>query len=185
MTTRRHTRRPHRTGYTLFEILVVLALLLLLAIVILPSVVSFRGDTRQRAAADVIRGELAAARGRAMEEGRPYRVAINQAGTRIRRAPDGPDFATTPAFDHPDPFSTAVDCEFDHVTAEVIADEASPQSPDEWKTVATVQPDGTCREDSAVVVIKEPGNGELRLLVRGLTSSSRVVPKSAATGGAT
>ena len=166
-----------RRGFTLFDLMVVMTLLLLLAAVILPSISAFRGDTRQRAAADVLRGELAVARGRAMEEGRPYRVAVSRDGRRIRRAPDSPDFAQTGAADGASGSAAAVDYPFDHVTAEVVAEgDAEPEAVDGWVTVATVLPDGSCREDTALVIITEPDNGSLRVRVRGLTASSRVVP---------
>ena len=169
--------RPH-AGFTIFELIVVLTLLLLLAAVILPSVGAFRGDTRQRAGADSIRGELAVARARAMEEGRPYRVAIREDGKRIRRAPDTADFAQTGAFGHADSSAAVVDYEFEHVTAEVVAEQdmLQPSGADGWTTIAIVLPDGTCRDDTALVAIKEENNGELRVRVRGLTASSRVVP---------
>lgn len=174
-----------RRGYTLLELIVVMAILLLLAAVILPSVGAFRGDTRQRAAADAIRGELAVSRARAMEENKPYRVAISQDGKRIRRAPDGPDFSQTSANGQGASGSASVvEYEFDQVTAEVVAEQdmPPPEAVDGWVTVATVRPDGTCREDTALVVVTEPDNGSLRVRVRGLTASCRVV---ASTGGGT
>lgn len=172
-----------RRGFTLFELIVVMALLLLLAAIILPSVGAFRGDTRQRAAADSIRGELAVARARAMEEGRPYRVAISQDKARLRRAPDGADFAQVPGSDHFDASGAAVDYAFEHVTAEVVAEQdmPAPESVDGWMTIATVLPDGTCREDTALIVITEQNNGSLRVRVRGLTGSARVVPNTGGT----
>jgi prepilin-type N-terminal cleavage/methylation domain-containing protein len=176
------TTHPARRGFTLFELIVVMALLLLLAAVILPSVGAFRGDTRQRAGADVIRGELAIARSRAMEEGRPYRIAISQDGKRIRRAPDTLDFGEVAAFGHADGAAPAVDFEFEHVTAEVFSDQmdTSPPAVNGWVTIATVQPDGTCREDQVIVVVKEENNGQIRVRIRGLTGSSRVVPNGGA-----
>lgn len=178
------TTHHARRGFTMFELIVVMALLLLLAAVILPSVGAFRGDTRQRAGADSIRGELAVARSRAMEEGRPYRVAISQDGKRIRRGPDTQDFAEVSAFGHPDSSASIVDFAFEYVTAEVIAEQTdmAPESVGGWITIATLQPDGTCREDSVLVLIKEENNGQIRVRVRGLTGSSRVVPNT--TGGA-
>src|SRR5688572_26091868 len=107
------TARTARSGYTLFELIVVMAILLLLAAIILPSVGAFRG-------------ELAVARARAMEEGRPYRVAISQDGKRIRRAPDGADFAQVSGFSRADGSAAAVDYEFEHVTAEVRAEQDLP-----------------------------------------------------------
>lgn len=175
MTTR--TRR----AFTLFELVVVMAILLLLAAVILPSLGAFRGDTRHRAAADSLRGELAVARSRAMEENRPYRVAISDDGKRVRRAPDTAEFAQTPASPHADSTAAAVDFELEHVTAEVTSEsDLQPESVEGWVTVATLQPDGSCREDSALVLITEPNNGTVRVRVRGVTGSSRVVPNGGA-----
>lgn len=178
------TARPRRRGFTLFELIVVMALLVLLAAVVIPSLSAFRGDTRQRAAADVIRGELAVARARAMEEGKPYRVALSQDGTRIRRAPDGPDFDTVSAAGNASGSASAVDYPFDHVTAQVVAEQdgMAPATSGNWVTVATVQPDGSCREDTALIVISEEDRPGLHLRVRGLTGSSRVVSGAGANG---
>lgn len=172
-------RRP---AFTLVELIAVIAVLLLLAAVVLPSVTAFRGDTRHRAAADAIRGELAVARARAMEEGRPYRVAVSQDKKRLRRAPDSDAFAQAAGSDGPSGSAAVVDYELEHVTAEVASETDLPPEPiDGWVTLAVVLPDGTCRDDSVFVTVTEPGNGSLRLHVRGLTGTSRVVPK---TGGA-
>jgi prepilin-type N-terminal cleavage/methylation domain-containing protein len=180
----RSPAEPARCGFTLFELIVVMALLLLLAAVILPSVGAFRGDTRQRAAADTIRGELATARARAMEENKPYRVAVSQDRTRLRRAPDGPDFATTSASDGASGSATAVDYAFNSVTAEVVPEQdTTPQATDGWVTLATFRPDGTCCENSTLVAIKEDDRGGLYLRIRGITGSSRVVPNPASGNG--
>lgn len=175
------TTRTTRRGYTLLELVVVLAILLLLAAVVLPSIGAFRGDTRSRAAADVIRGELATARGRAMDERRPYRVAIDATGTRIRRAPDGPDFAQTAAFGHADPSAIVVEYAFDQVTAEIISGPETAVGDDGWRTIATLLHDGTGLEDNVVVGVREDGGAPLRIHVRGLTGTSRVLPNN---GGA-
>ncbi|MBY0457180.1 MAG: type II secretion system GspH family protein, partial [Gemmataceae bacterium] len=63
--------RPRR-AFTLVEVLAVLAVMILLAAVLLPGIGAFRGDNRQRAAADAVRSELAHARALAREEGRPH-----------------------------------------------------------------------------------------------------------------
>jgi prepilin-type N-terminal cleavage/methylation domain-containing protein len=171
---------PARRGFSLFELMIVMAIIVLLAAIVLPSVGAFRGDTRQRAAADLIRGELAAARARAKEEGRPYRVALNDSHTRIRRAPDDSNFETAAAAPSPGGSAVAVDYPFDHVTAEVASeqDAPAPAPVGGWVTLASVQPDGTCRENSALVAIKENDAG-VYLRLRGLTASLRVVPKPA------
>lgn len=169
--------RGERRAFTLIEVLLVITVLLIVAAVILPSIGAFRGDTRLRAAADSLRGELALARSRAMEEGRPYRVALSADKTRIRRAPDTAEFAQTGAADVPGASTVAVDYAFEYVTAEVVGEDGgAPEPLDGWVTVVTVLPDGSCQETTALVVITEPGNGSLWVRVRGLTASSRVVP---------
>ena len=172
------TTRTRRRGYTLFELIAVMAVLVILAVIILPSVSAFRGDTRQRAAADVIRTELKIARARAKEEGRPYRVAISQDGTRIRRAPEADDFASVSAFDHAAGSAAAVDYPFEYAKAQVVAeqDATPPTSGDGWVTIATALPDGTCREVSVLVSLTEDDRGPIYLRIRGLTGSSRIVP---------
>ena len=169
-----------RRGFTLFELIIVMALLLLLAALVLPSLGAFRGDTRQRAAADVIRGELAVARSRAMEEGRPYRVALSEDATRIRRAPDGTDFAQTSASDHASGSAAAVDYAFDFVTAHLVADGdvQPPVAENGWQTVVTALPNGTCREDTALIGLKEDGNQGMYIRVRGLTGGTRLLPNT-------
>ncbi len=169
--------RHHRRGFTVFELVVVIALLLLLAALLMPSLTAFRGDSRQRGAADSIRAELSVARSRAMEEGRPYRVAVSKDKLRIRRAPDTAEFATAGAFGQPDSAAQVVDYAFEGVTAEVIAEQAGTEVAESegWVTIAIVQPDGTCRDDYATVVISEEGNGAMYVRVRGVTGASRVV----------
>lgn len=172
------TARTARRGYTLFELIVVMTILVILAAVVLPSIGAFRGDSRQRAAADAIRGELAVARSRAMEEGRPYRIAVSQDGARLRRGPDGADFAQQTASDTAGGSSPAVDYPLDQVTASLIADgdAPAPEAADGWVTIATVQPDGTCREDTALIAVKDGDQTPLYVRVRGLTAASRLVP---------
>lgn len=184
MTTTNRPRRPRR-GFTLFELLAVMALLLLLAGVVLPSIGAFRGDSNQRAAADVIRGELAVARARAMEEGVPYRIALTEDGTRVRRAPDSLEFADAAAgSDRTDGSVAIIDYKFaNKVTVAVSA--AQPAADAGWVTVATVLPDGTCREDLTFLEIKEDNRASMHLRIRGVTASSKVVPASAAPNGGT
>jgi type II secretion system protein H len=169
----------HRRGFTLFELVVVLAIVALLAIIVIPSLGGFRGDTRLRAASDQIRGELATAVSRAKEEGRPYRVSLSDDYTRIRRAPDDLNFETVTAMNAPSGESPAVDYKFDYVTAQLVTDPTTnlplPNAYNGWFTVATVQPDGTCREFGALIAIKEKDQ-TLYLRMRGLTASMRVVP---------
>lgn len=177
-------RAPLAAGFTLVEVLLVLALLVMLAAVILPSIGTFRGDTYQRGAADVVRSELAAARGHAMETGVPYRLAVKVDGTRMRRAPDGPEFATVAASSEPSGAAKAVDYAFERVTVKRYSEQGSePEADGEWVTFAIVMPDGTCREDAVLLAIREGEGGTMYTRVRGVTGSSRVLPPGTGPNG--
>ncbi|TMQ33677.1 MAG: prepilin-type N-terminal cleavage/methylation domain-containing protein [Planctomycetota bacterium] len=84
--------RRSRQGYTLFEVVLVLALLVLLAAITYPSLDAMYGDSKVTAAGDMVRGAWAEAQARAMDEGRAYRFAVipNQGNYRV--APDSADF---------------------------------------------------------------------------------------------
>lgn len=168
-----------RTGFTLLELLVVLAMLLILAAVTLPSFTGLRGNADQKAAADQVRARIADARGLAMEKGIPYRLAVYSDGTKIRLAPDGIDFAELPASDQITGSSAAVEQTFQKVTVGLYADPESPQPHSDdsgWLTVATFLPDGTCKEDSATIEVREPGFPPMRLRIRGVTGTAKVMP---------
>ena len=53
-----------------------------------------------------------------------------------------------------------------------------PRTPDAggWITIATVGPEGTCREDRAVVAVKERDFSPILIRVRGVIGNARVVP---------
>jgi type II secretion system protein H len=182
------------TGFTLIELLVVLAILVLLAVMVAPSFRSLSGSTRQKAAADAIRGELAAARAWAMEDGEPYRVALSTDGTRMRRAPEG-TFAQAAVIQDGSVSARSVEYTFEHATAEIEvgADQQTPSSTDGWLTIAVILPDGTCRDDGSgatnlIVAVREifetgTKSAPLKLAIRGITGSSRVLPSSQQTGG--
>jgi Tfp pilus assembly protein FimT len=175
-----HSPRP---AYTIFELIVVLAVLLLLAGIVIPSTSALYGNTRPQAAADVIRGEIASARAWASDEGQPYRVALSKDGTKIRRGPDG-DFAASGAVKMPTPSARSVEYALEHATATVSS--SDPNSPPQtdannWVTVAVFMPDGPCRDDgppSTYVDITEKGYNVagMRIEVRTITGRVRMVP---------
>ncbi len=188
-----------RRGYTIFELIVVIAIILLLAVIVLPSIGAFQGDTRQRAGSDIIRAELANARSRAREDGKPYRIAISEDGKRIRREADGPEFGTNLASvivtggsaEYASGSALSVEYTFEHITVEVAATQTGAALAENgWVTLATVLPDGTCHEDIVLVLLKDEDKPPLYVQVRGLTGTSRVVqnpnlnPTSSPTGGA-
>jgi len=79
--------RKERQGYTLFEIIVVLAIIMVAGAVAVPTIRSMMADTPVKAAADQVKSRLAEARAKAMEEGKPYRFEVRGDNT-FRVGPD-------------------------------------------------------------------------------------------------
>jgi Tfp pilus assembly protein FimT len=182
--------RSRREGYTLFELLIVMALLIILGAVVIPNTTSLFGGNRPKAAADQIRGELAAARSWAMEEGVPYRVAVSGDGTKIRRGPDGEDFGQGAGADSASSTARIVEYAFEKVIATVTLgaeNERPGADAGGWVTIAVYLPDGTCRDEGeansfATVQLREDGLAEnsagLRVIVQKVTGQVRVTTGS-------
>jgi prepilin-type N-terminal cleavage/methylation domain-containing protein len=180
------TAARRRPGYTLLELLTVIGILVVIGGIAAPTITAIGGDTKVKAGADAVRARMAEARAAAIEEGRAYRVAVSQDGTHIRVAPDDQDFAnqaTTTDDDNKGPL-VAEDSLPQNVTAVPIPDEGAQPVVDQsgWVRVVTFLPDGTCREASAVLEVREPGSHSLVLRVRGLTGATSVT--TAQPGGA-
>jgi general secretion pathway protein H len=79
--------RNQRKGLSLFELVVVLAILVIAIAVAVPLMSGMFGDTPTRAAADMVKSRWAEARAKAMEEGKPYRFQVTD-NTHFRIAPD-------------------------------------------------------------------------------------------------
>ena len=171
---------PARRGYTILELLVLLALLVILGAAILPSISGIAGNVRQKAAADLVRARLADARAKAMENNQAHRVSLNDDGTRIRVAPDDPQYATTPA-DHPAGYQSKVTEDAITKASAHVVIEANDPVPERdgsgWTTVATFLPDGPCREASNVIVeVREKNYPPIRIRIRGVTGGTKLLP---------
>jgi hypothetical protein len=158
--------------------IVVLAVLIILGGAVVMTLEGYHSNTRQKAAADGIRARMADARALAMEEGAWFRLAISTDGRRIRLAPDGPDFATLPA-DHPPSInSRVVEDEFPEGVTALVKDIANDQAAldsNGWRTIATVGPEGICKEDGAVIEVSEKNFRPIEVRIRGVIGSARVV----------
>jgi hypothetical protein len=128
-----------------------------------------------------------------MQEGMPYRVALSSDGTKIRRAPesefDDPAMADGPAT------ARRAEQTFDKVVAEVLFHDTSNADmigDEQWITIATIKPDGTCRDDRLYsedngnqevwVAVrerldpsKEPSPAGIHVVIRGITGHVRIV----------
>lgn len=172
---RTSTRR--RRGYTILELLVVVATLLILGSVAVPSIFGLQGDTRSKAAADLIRSRMNDARAKAMEDGRPYRLALSSDFLHLRLAPDATGSAAAPQGNDDGTGDVVLEDNLpEGVTAQVLLsqDEQSTQDQAGWIRVATFLPDGTCKEDSIEVETVETGVTPFVIRLRGLTGAVSV-----------
>jgi prepilin-type N-terminal cleavage/methylation domain-containing protein len=192
-------RRP-RQAFTLFELLLVLALLTVLAAVAYPSLDAMYGNFRVTAAADMVRAAWAQARAHAMNDGYAYRFSVVPGRGNYRVAPDVADFwggngAPASALDPDNPpfvyedvlprsvrFRTAKGgVETDLAGGGDSSSPVGSVDPGSWTTIATFLPDGTARED-VELVFQARGARALALKLRGLTGVVTTRPLAAAGG---
>ncbi|OWK45665.1 pilus assembly FimT family protein [Fimbriiglobus ruber] len=170
-------RRPHqvRRGYTLVELLAVMAISIILGAVSLPTLRAYTRDSKVKAGADTFRARIADARSAAVGQGRAYRVALSPDGSQVKVEPDDLDTVGTTPVDTNDADTPVIIEEGmpEHVTVEPVVDDGTQQVTDQsgWVRVATFLPDGTCREDHAIVRIREPGQSPIAIRIRGLTGT--------------
>ncbi|MBI1917871.1 MAG: prepilin-type N-terminal cleavage/methylation domain-containing protein [Planctomycetes bacterium] len=147
----------NRRGFTLLELILVLALVVILASLVYPSFSAMQRAYRVEGAADGAKAGMLTARAQAIEEGRPYRFAVVPGKGNFRVAPDSPDFWGGGA-----PPTAA-----EGTAAPLILEDSLPQgtsfsdggptregetalepgavSPSMWKAVAIFLPDGSAR----------------------------------------
>jgi prepilin-type N-terminal cleavage/methylation domain-containing protein len=164
--------RQRRQAYTLFELVLVLAILTVVAALAFPSVQAMVGNYRQTAAIDKVRAAWAAARAHAMDEGRAYRFRLLPDQGRYRVAPDGIDAGGdgTPASAAAGPDLPFVLEEDLPKGVQVSPTGNTPLNGDAGDPAGEIVflPDGTTRED-AEVSFQAPGCRPAALRLRALT----------------
>jgi len=179
--------RRSRSAYTLFELLLVMAILVVLAAVSYPSLDSMFATHKAAAAADQVRAAWAEARSHAVDEGRAYRFAIVPNKGNFRVAPDGGDFWSgngPPVAD--DPTNAPFILEETLPKGVIFTSLESAQSgsgppsgdttalpsgsidPATWSSVATFLPDGSTL-DNVDIVFQTRGARPLGVSLRALT----------------
>ncbi len=177
---------PRRRGYTILELLVVMTAVVILGSVAVPTIFGMQGDTRSKAGADMVRAAMNEARAKAMEDGQAYRLAVSSDQQHIRIAPDDDQAVNNNSSSGHDegtggPFVREENLP-ENVTASVLLgqNEQSTQDQAGWVRVATFLPDGTCREDSIEVELREPGVAPYVVRLRGLTGAVSVTRANSA-----
>lgn len=182
--TTRHPRR--RAGYTLIEMVVVVAVLLIIGGVVLPTLSGLTGDTKVKGAADAVKARLLEARLNAMEQGRPYVFSISPDGLKMRVAPDdsiegevGADGQALPTL----VVNEALPSEITVKLATTNTGQTPGTTADGNTRVATFQPDGTCAEDLITLFVQEGGATGMVVTVRGVSGAVFLSKPTAAHGG--
>jgi Tfp pilus assembly protein FimT len=177
--------KHRRSGFTIFELVLVMVLIIIFAGLSYPTVSSMIGGFRAQAAVDQVRAVWAQARAKAMNDGLPYGFSVIGGSGNFRVAPDLTEFwsgtGNTEAAVEPGTkpllleqalakgviFSSAqagdrVDDTMDTSSTPGSAD------PSAWSVVAVFLPDGTARSD-AELVIRASGARAVLIRLRGLT----------------
>jgi prepilin-type N-terminal cleavage/methylation domain-containing protein len=180
--------RGKRAGYTLLEIMVVMALMVVLAAITIPSINSLMADARVDAAGDMIRGRMADARSMAMEEGKPYRFGFVPGTGKFQIAADDSDEW------HTVQDSAAIDGR-DHVRGSLPEDVVFGTDPGTLSESGTgswhvggvflptgeargeINPDGT-NQDDVTFYFGRPGTPPRGVRMHGLTGTVRVFDPS-------
>jgi prepilin-type N-terminal cleavage/methylation domain-containing protein len=172
-----------RKAFTLFEMILVLALIVLLGAAVYPSVEAMYGDSKVTASGDMVRAAWAEAQSRAIDEGRAYRFSIRANTGNWKLAPDEGDSRTPDdnsgpngtgkqsfegilekgvRFDAPESWGTRDTQPGESAVPQGATDSSS------WTTAVVFLPDGTAKENRTVR-LRARGIRPLELRVRGLT----------------
>ena len=160
-----------RSGFTLLELILVLALMAMLAAMLYPSFESMFIGVRVNAAADHLRSKFAEARAHAIDEVRPYRFAVKAGQSGYRLAPDTSDNwsdSTTPP-DSSNPGTVLEDQLPGGIQFNLGTGAGTPDS-NGWTTILTFQFDGSCDADKTIRLDLD-GARPVEISVRSMTGS--------------
>jgi prepilin-type N-terminal cleavage/methylation domain-containing protein len=168
-------RKSQRKALTLMELLIVLAILVIVAAIAIPVMSSMMTDTNTSVAGDQLRGLLAEARARAMEEGRPWRVGyLANTGT-VQIAPEESsewENAATGEIEKIDLIRQELPKDIIiALTQDDIASRQDAGAPGSgWETIAVFLPFGNARDDG-ITYFGQAGYMPMRIVLRGLTGN--------------
>lgn len=168
-----------RTGFTLLELVLVMLIILIASALAVPAIDALMADGRVKAARDMVRARWADIRGRAMQEGRPYKFSIMDQTGKFKIEPED----ITAASDTDDPpliFEGELPPEvlFSKDQSGVGAGgggaSGAPASASDYETLVVYLADGTARDDVQVMFGKA-GVKPLGLKLRALTGAVTMI----------
>jgi prepilin-type N-terminal cleavage/methylation domain-containing protein len=178
-----------RPAFTLLEVILVLAILLVLTAMLYPSVEGMYSGYRVTAAVDMVRAAWAEARSRAVNEGRNYRFSVRQNSFRVE--PESAE-ASTNNDDTSEPLEDTLPkrVSFSISTQPGPNDQNQEMGPGpingsnsgSWTPVVTFLPDGSASDD-VEITFSGPGLQPQTLKLRALTGTAVPVKKGSQGGG--
>jgi prepilin-type N-terminal cleavage/methylation domain-containing protein len=178
-----------RPAFTLLEVVLVLAILVVLGAMLYPSMEAMYGGYRVTAAVDMVRAAWAEAQSRAVNEGRPYRFSVRLNSFRVE--PESAD-ASANNDETSEPFEDTLPKRVSFTISAL----AGPNDQDpgmgsgpiagsdsgSWTPVVTFLPDGTARDD-VEITFYGPGLKPQTLKLRALTGTAIPVKAAVGAGG--
>ncbi len=158
-----------RPAYTLFELMLVMAVLVLAASITIPVISALRNPHLARAAADMVRARWADMRNRAMQEGRAYKFSVVENTGRFKIEPE--EEAEGDGEEAPWIFEG----ELPEGVIFAKSPEPAPEGVDptpgvQFETVAVYLPEGIARDD-VVIYFGKDGGHSVGLRLRSLTGA--------------
>ena len=179
--------RQRRRAYTLMEVMLVMAVMVMFVAIGYPAIDNFYSGIKLEAASDSVRAAWSEAQSHAINEGRPYRFAIVQGKGNFRVAPDGSDFwsgGTPPPQDAANPslvlessLPSPIVFTMDEGGAAPVEGESSlpdgAVSSGQWTTTAVFMPDGTAQDDLQIT-LRMGSSRPITISLRSLTGAVTV-----------
>jgi len=178
-----------RRAHTLLELILVLAIIIIVGALSVPSLGSMYGYYKVNGAVDAVRSAWAEARAHAIDQGRSYRFSVQHDGRAYRVAPDEDEYwpGEGPSND-PNGKGLILEKSLPPGVRFAVNGESSSPAEEEherydlteepvkggnWSTTAVFKDDGTARED-VEIRFQLRGTGTMVLRLRGLTGDVSV-----------
>lgn len=182
-------RTRRRRGFTLLEIVLVMAIIVMFAAISFPAIEAMYADARLQGGSDSVRAAWSEAQAHAVNESRPYRFAVVPGKGNYRVAPDSAEFwngdGGNPSSDSENPAYVLEESmprgmvfpeENGNVPKVSPNDSSLPEGSvgvGQWVTLATFLPDGTAQDD-VEITLQYPGTRPIILRLRALTGTTTV-----------
>lgn len=168
-----------RAGFTLLELMLVMLIILIASALAVPAIDALMTDGRVKAARDMVRARWADIRGRAMQEGRPYKFSIMDQTGKFKIEPEDSN-APSDTDDSPLILEGELpqDVLFSKSAGGTGASGAGasgmPPGSSDYETLAVYLADGTARDDVQVMFGKA-GDRLIGLKLRALTGAVTMI----------